>query len=93
MWRRHPCRFRGKPWLATPKVVQTFVRVCDPGNTLDDFEARVYRLAIAQASGNLAVAVRCIGLTRARLASRLRSRVECDCRPATASWMQLIAEG
>ena len=74
-------------------VLQTFMRSCDAGNTLDDLEALVCRHAISQASGNLAIAARCIGLTRAQLAYRLRSRVECASRPATASWMQLIVEG
>ena len=42
------------------------------GPSLDDLEARLVREAVAQADGNLTAAARLLGLTRSRLAYRMK---------------------
>jgi len=74
-------------------VAQTFMRSCDAGNTLDDFEALVCRPAIAQAGGNPGGGSAVHRLDAGTVGVWLEIARQCASRPATASGMQLIVEG
>ncbi len=51
-------------------------RILDSGSSLDDVEARVLNHAVARARGNLSLAARLLGLTRAQLAYRQKRSLE-----------------
>lgn len=51
-------------------------RILDSGSSLEDVEARVLNHAVARARGNLSLAARLLGLTRAQLAYRQKRSLE-----------------